>query len=478
MASLKTIHGKGGDSYKIEWRDGDGPGPDGKPRWCTETFNPAKDPKRDSEAADAFKRAVEANGHRWPDYYVPGYGYLSPAEFTARVRALDAAGGSEPTGEREITLDEFAVGHIDSLTKVERGTKRRYHQILRDRISPFFGTADLRDEDAISARDARNWINALIDGERNPDYDPDADEPELCPEWLREPCSAKTVRNTHGVISLLFKAAIEEKLRSFNPFFKIPLPDAANDGEGEEEMCFLGPEQFAILLDAMGIDARPLTEFLVGTGLRFSEATALKIKDLHLDDEAPHLRVWRAWKWGGGLGAPKTKAGKRRVALTPDQTAGLRRAIEGRERDRNAFVFLGPGGGAWPHSTYYDDRWQPALYRAVRCPACREADYKAGIGRRGMSTLALEHIVPCGHEGTLDDLDRLPRVHDLRHTHVAWLIALNVPLLAISRRLGHKSISITADRYGHLLPEVEDEMVAGLGSLMSRVHDARWRLTV
>lgn len=473
MATFKTIPGKHGDSYKIEWRDGDGPGPDGKVKNWSETFNPAKDPSRDFAAAQDFKRAVEAAGNRWPDYYIPGYGYLSPSEFLARERAAMEVQAEQSAGPAELTLEEFAPDHIDSLTDVEPATKTRYHQIFRDRIRPFFGRANLRDDEVPTAREARKWINALIEGERNPDYDPDAPDPENCPEYLREPCSAKTVRNTHGVISSLFKAAIAEKLRTCNPFFGIKLPSPEDDGEGDEEMTFLTPEEFALLLDAMGIDARPLTEFLAGSGLRYSEATALKVKDLHLDGPHPHLRVWRAWKRGGHLGAPKTKAGKRRIALAPDQVEMLRRAIEGREHTRDAFVFLGPSGGAWPHSTYYEDRWQPALYRAVRCPACRAADYEAGIGRRGATTLTLAYIVCCGHDGTLS---RIPRVHDLRHTHVSWLIALNVPLLAISRRLGHKSIGITADRYGHLLPEVEEEMVAGIGALMTRVHDARFRL--
>jgi len=471
MATLKVIHGKRGDSFKVEWREGGGR--DGT--WCSETFNPQKDRDRDEEAAEEFRKAVEANGHRWPDFYSPGFGFLSPTEFLAQQRALEAAeaAGTSVVAIPPLTLDEFAPDHIDSLTKVEPATKSRYQQVYRDRIAPFFGTVDLRDDETPTAREARKWVNALVAGEKNPDYDPDAENPEDCPEWLREPCSAKTVKNTHSVISLLFKAAVEEKLRHANPFYKIPLPSPEDDAEGDEEMCFLEPEEFAILLDCMDIDARPLTEFLAGTGLRFGEATALKIKDLHLDEPKPYFRVWRAWKEGGRLGAPKTKQGKRRGALTPDQVELLRKAIAGRERDRNAFVFLGPSGSAWPHSTYYSQRWQHALYRAVRCSACRAADYEAGIGRRGYRELTLEHITPCGHDGTLD---RVPRVHDLRHTHVAWLIRLNVPLLAISRRLGHKSISITADRYGHLLPEVEEEMVAGLGGLMGRVHDARFRL--
>src|SRR5579859_5794644 len=353
MATLKTIRGKRGDSYKVEWREGGAR--DGA--WCSETFSPAKDPARDKDAAVEFQRAVESAGHRWPDFWVPGYGYLTPSEFLERERALQAGAPAEPAAP-VLTLDEFAPDHIDSLTKVEPATKVRYQQVYRDRVKPWFGGIDVRDDEAPTARDARKWINLLIEGERNPDYDPDADDPEACPEWKREPCSAKTVRNTHSVVSLLFKAAVEEKLRHFNPFYKIPLPSPEDDAEGDEEMTYLEPEEFAILLDAMDIDARPLTEFLAGTGLRFGEATALKIKDLYLDDPKPHFRVWRAWKQGGQLGTTKTKQGKRRVGLTADQVTMLRKAIAGRERDRNAFVFVGPTGGAWSHSTFYQERWQ------------------------------------------------------------------------------------------------------------------------
>ena len=467
MATLKTITGKRGESYKVEWREGGSR----NGAWRTETFNPQKNPVRDRAAAEDFCEAVNAAGQNWPDFYAPGLGYLTPAQFLASERA--AAAEPAVAGPAVMTLDEFAPGHIDSLTKVEPATKSRYQQLYRDRVKPYFGEINLRDDEAPTPRDARNWVNSLIEGERNPDYDPDAEDPESCPEWRREPCSAKTLKNTHSIVSLLFKAAVEEKVRHSNPFYKVPLPSPDDDAEGDEEMCYLEPEEFALLLDCVAIDARPLTEFLAGTGLRFGEATALKIKDLHLDDAKPHFRVWRAWKQGGRLGTTKTKQGKRRVGLTPDQVVMLRGAIAGRERDRNGFVFIGPSGGAWSHSTFYQERWQHGLYRAVRCPECRAADFEAGIGRRGMRGLTLEFIVPCGHDGTLG---RILRVHDLRHTHVAWLIRLNVPLLAISRRLGHKSIQITADRYGHLLPEVEEEMVAGLGGLLRRVDDARFRL--
>jgi len=55
------------------------------------------------------------------------------------------------------------------------------------------------------------------------------------------------------------------------------------------------------------------------------------------------------------------------------------------------------------------------------------------------------------------------RTHDLRHTHVAWLIAGGAPLPHIQARLGHESITTTIDTYGHLLPAGEE--------LISRIID-------
>ena len=44
------------------------------------------------------------------------------------------------------------------------------------------------------------------------------------------------------------------------------------------------------------------------------------------------------------------------------------------------------------------------------------------------------------------------RVHDLRHSHVAYLINRGVEPLIIKERLGHKDIRITLNTYGHLYP--------------------------
>ena len=60
------------------------------------------------------------------------------------------------------------------------------------------------------------------------------------------------------------------------------------------------------------------------------------------------------------------------------------------------------------------------------------------------------------------------RVHDLRHTHAAWLIADGEHPKAIQTRLGHGSISVTMDRYGHLMDGLDDEYYVAM--LISRIQ--------
>jgi integrase len=54
------------------------------------------------------------------------------------------------------------------------------------------------------------------------------------------------------------------------------------------------------------------------------------------------------------------------------------------------------------------------------------------------------------------------RVHELRHTHAAWLIADGEHPKAIQTRLGHGSISVTMDRYGHLMDGLDDQIAVHL----------------
>ena len=58
----------------------------------------------------------------------------------------------------------------------------------------------------------------------------------------------------------------------------------------------------------------------------------------------------------------------------------------------------------------------------------------------------------------------LPRVHDLRHSHVSLLIEMGFNIIVISKRVGHKDVSVTLDTYGHLYPGKDKEVALGLHS--------------
>jgi integrase len=65
-------------------------------------------------------------------------------------------------------------------------------------------------------------------------------------------------------------------------------------------------------------------------------------------------------------------------------------------------------------------------------------------------------------------------LHDCRHTFASLMIAAGVNAKALSTFMGHANISITLDRYGHLMPGAEDE-AAGL--LDAYLHSARLTAT-
>lgn len=63
------------------------------------------------------------------------------------------------------------------------------------------------------------------------------------------------------------------------------------------------------------------------------------------------------------------------------------------------------------------------------------------------------------------------RFHDLRHTYVSLLIAEGVPMKYIQHQVGHSSINVTMNTYGHLLPEVHENAVKALNNIACHVEN-------
>lgn len=63
-------------------------------------------------------------------------------------------------------------------------------------------------------------------------------------------------------------------------------------------------------------------------------------------------------------------------------------------------------------------------------------------------------------------------LHECRHTFASLIIAAGVNAKALSTYMGHSSVTITYDRYGHLMPGSESEAANLLDAYLERAVDA------
>ncbi|MCL2542304.1 MAG: site-specific integrase [Nocardioidaceae bacterium] len=189
------------------------------------------------------------------------------------------------------------------------------------------------------------------------------------------------------------------------------------------EARFLTLEEFARLLAATPERWRPLVMFLAGTGARWGEVVALNVADVNLD--AATVSITKAEKVDPTapgrvrIGPTKTRKSRRTIGLPSELVTILKELTQGRGKNERLFVMLDEDGEPMRRWAFYRNVWL-----AKSC---------AGAGL----------------------LDPHPRIHDLRHSHAAWLIAEGVPLPVIQARLGHEKITTTVDTYGHLVPDLQ-----------------------
>jgi integrase len=173
---------------------------------------------------------------------------------------------------------------------------------------------------------------------------------------------------------------------------------------------------------------RPLLLTAIFTGLRASELRGLRWADLDLKRGELHVRQ-RADRYNR-IGPPKSDAGERTVPLAPMLINVLRTWKLARPKGDLDLVFPNSRGGV--------------------------ADY-SNIIKRG-----LRPVVIAAGVVTKTGAAKYPGLHSLRHFYASWCInrrvdgGLELPLKLVQARLGHASIQMTADRYGHLFPRGDD----------------------
>lgn len=335
------------------------------------------------------------------------------------------------------TVAEWCTHYIEHLSGVTDGTRGRY----RGYVKRDLGKLAQLPLEVVDKERIRAWVNEL----------------EKLPGRKKgTTMSGKTIKNKHGFLSGALTGAVEAGLIKANPCRGVRLPRTERD-----EMTFLTHDEYHRFLACVPAYWRPLVMTLFTTGLRWGEATALKVGDIDLNDA--YLRVARAWKEteSGAVhvtGAPKSAAGRRIVALAPEVVAALKPLVDGRPGD--AWLFVGKLGGVVRQQTFHDMVWYPSVRLANGEPAKRDRGKRPGamLDEQGNKLEPLPKAKWIG---------KWPRVHDARHTCASWLLGKNVPPTVVQDMLGHESFATTDKLYRHLMPSSRDEVRSAISAALT-----------
>jgi integrase len=272
-----------------------------------------------------------------------------------------------------MTVAQWVADYIDHKT-IGADTITKYREYLRNDIKDTIGPLPLH---ALTDNDVARWIQGL----------------------LAKGNSGKTISNKHGFLAEAMKRAARDGKITRNPCEDTQLPDTL-----QREMVCLTREQFALLHSCVSEYWQPLVEFLVASGCRWSEATALRPTDVDRDEHT--VRIRRAWHKGNKLGPTKSDAGRRTINVPP---AVLDKLDYGGE-----WLFVNRAGDFVKSRGFHERVWTPAVVRA---------DLK---------------------------LDTPPQIRDLRHTCASWMLRAGVPMDVVQEHMGHESIEVTISVYRHI----------------------------
>jgi integrase len=309
-----------------------------------------------------------------------------------------------------ITVSEWVKEWLAHYTSDLRDSTRvRAEGILLTHVEPRFGQLALARLDHASLQE---WVTELTAKGLGP---------------------ASVAKVTQGFSKVLSDAVDARKIPS-NPATRLRLPKVVRS-----EQRFLTPEQVGLLAQCLG--ERYAAVALLGAygGLRAGELFGLRWKNVELLKRQVDVREIVVEIRGRlQTGPPKTKAAVRTVPIPSIVCDELAKLAEPGQ-DPEAHVFTAPMGGPVRLNAWRRRFW---------VPACVEA----GLGQM---------VRADGSKATYEGL----RIHDLRHTAVAFWIHAGASPLDVKRRAGHTSVVTVLDHYGHILPAADDPVNEALNRM-------------
>jgi integrase len=340
------------------------------------------------------------------------------SEARAERRRLMAEGRPEPIVSLDIeigTLDAFAVRYFRAkVGLLAANTIRNRDDDYRLRIAPTLGHLDLAD---ITREHVEVWLAQLA----------------------TEASSRRMVVQTVATLRVILATAVEWGRIAENPAKRLRLPVIATHKKQAIERV-LDREQLLLLFQRAGtLRTETMLRAAGEAGLRRAEIVGLKWADLDLASRRIEVRrqVVQLRATGGNqmrkLETPPKGRRSRRVAISEAFATRLgdwfaESVVEGGNA-ADGWVWPGRDGGPM-----HEGSIGQALERA-----CERAGLGNEVGERFRPLVTL---------------------HGLRHTSASIMLGAGVPLIVVSRQLGHANPHITATIYAHLLGDHQLDLAA------------------
>lgn len=246
-------------------------------------------------------------------------------------------------------------------------------------------------------------------------------------EYISEAIGSKTnpatIRKILVTLSGIMIYAKKHRYIDPNPVREVEKPAVDKNGDQGEDMTVLEPEEVRALVDAAESQKDRALFMTAGlTGMRQGEIFGLKWTDIDWINSQIHVK--RTYNHGKFY-APKSNTSKRRIDLVPELVAELKKWKLACPKGELDLVFPNNKGKPENKSNFLPRGFYPALMAA--------------------------------------DLPRV-RFPNLRHTYCALLLDQGENIKYIQRQMGHSSIQVTLDIYGHLMKDVNREAASKLGS--------------
>ena len=243
-----------------------------------------------------------------------------------------------------------------------------------------------------------------------------------------------SVRRVHAVLHRARRDAVRWGRLTVNPANAADPPKAS--AEYDELVVWSAGQLAAFLASVCSDRLFALWRLLAMTGMRRGEALGLRWDDL--DMEAGQLSIRRALVPVNGVARicePKTKRGRRTIALDPETLAALA-AHAARQADERS-----QSGEAWLEAGYVFVR---ANGEALQPYAVSKA-FRQHVRAACLPTI---------------------RLHDLRHTYATLALATGINPRIVSGGLGHSTVAFTVDIYSHVLPQQDQEAAERIAGLL------------